>query len=823
MKLIPPIGPLDASILLIGEFPSQTEEHLREPFSGSSGGLLKQIWAEVGLIKDNLRIDNFLQFRPHKNTISSVPEGVLESATYQLHQRIAALKDPLVIVPTGNYPLFALTGKGKVKAAYRKKFGSFLSSTTKAEKAASIHSLRGSVYFYEDLNGRRIKVIPTIHPKDVLKMYKYKKRTIRDWKLVESESRRRFYPTPIRRHYVNDSTEVVERFASKVRTYRGDLKLSIDIETWGGRLNCVGFAYRGEESLTIDLTSNRDLWFPYVRRLCEEKVDKIFQGGWYDYYWLLRKGIKMVQYKWDTLAMHHCLDPTESHDLAFLASYFTTTPYWKDEAKEAEEIRKNVSSQGELLKYNGLDVCVTWEVQRRLEGLLEEAGLLSTYHSLYPTLYPGMLSMMTHGVRVDRPRQKEWSVRLEEECAQIVAQLNTRAGMNLLGKKDFSGDKLKAFFYARLRCPKQYAQMGRKGGKERGITLDEKALKKLIMRYPQKAEPWASMVLRHRGMKKKTYVLRKGPDSDHRVRCTYRPTTEQGRLASSKNPYRTGYNLQNIEREKGGIRTTFHPDFDEWIFIRIDMSQIEDRECKMYTGIDRMRELANRHPTVYDAHTENAKLIFQKDDISKDERYFGKKVVHGAQRLMTGVRVSEELLKENIIKSPRYCQKLIDTYLEKNYEIKDNYFPFVEEQLYGPGVFYNSWGRRFDLRGCRKDSEALRKACSFYLQSECADLMNQWGVRASYDLIRENGLRACLNMQVHDEVIISSPPEEAHFIVSHLFASLEQPREIRGGTLVVPAELIISRSWDGGVEFPKLPSSDELNEGINHLFKGEGV
>lgn len=37
-------------------------------------------------------------------------------------------------------------------------------------------------------------------------------------------------------------------------------------------------------------------------------------------------------------------------------------------------------------------------------------------------------------------------------------------------------------------------------------------------------------------------------DKDERIRCSYKFTTEAGRLASSKNPMGRGYNLQNIAR-----------------------------------------------------------------------------------------------------------------------------------------------------------------------------------------------------------------------------------------------------------------------------------
>ena len=66
-------------------------------------------------------------------------------------------------------------------------------------------------------------------------------------------------------------------------------------------------------------------------------------------------------------------------------------------------------------------------------------------------------------------------------------------------------------------------------------------------------------------------------DRDGRIRCQYKFTTISGRLASSKNPRGKGYNLQNPDRE---IRDTFLPDEGK-VFVKIDMSQIEDRKNVM--------------------------------------------------------------------------------------------------------------------------------------------------------------------------------------------------------------------------------------------------
>jgi DNA polymerase I-like protein with 3'-5' exonuclease and polymerase domains len=126
-------------------------------------------------------------------------------------------------------------------------------------------------------------------------------------------------------------------------------------------------------------------------------------------------------------------------------------------------------------------------------------------------------------------------------------------------------------------------------------------------------------------------------------------------------------------RELKSIRETFLPD-PGCIFVKADLSQVEDRMGKMYCGSKRMVELANLPPWEYDCHTDNASTIFGVDittlpkDEFKQKRYLGKKVVHASWRQMAGGKMSESVSKDTdgkVFIPPKKCQTLIDTYLEK--------------------------------------------------------------------------------------------------------------------------------------------------------------
>jgi uracil-DNA glycosylase family 4 len=823
LRTVPAIGPLSSRIVLIGEAPGETEELQGEPFCGSSGNLLKQLFYEVDptgqlLNRNTMRIMNLLDWRPPDNAIGKVSEDTLWKATIRLHEDIARLPDPIVLVPTGNYPLFALTGKGKVKAAFAKKMDVF---STRAEKGAGISDLRGSVYLYEDLNGRMIKVIPTIHPAGVLRQYNWFRRSIRDWHLILEESQRRHFPSTPRRHMYNESVELVERYCQLVSANPQN-PLSIDIETWGRKLNCVGFALSPWESMTIDLTRNKDLWLPYVKRLCECKCPKVLQNGWYDFYWLARDvNIWIKNYWYDTLCAHHCLNPLEDHDLGFLVSYYLRHPYYKGEGKEDIEGMKSVLSRDSLLEYNGLDCCLTLELFYVLQAELRREGMVEFYLRHYRDLFPSLLHMSLQGFPVDSKGMKLHAKELKVAADKIVGGLNALAGFNLQGKKGgLSNDKLKKFIYDKLGCKEQRGLKNRKGGKVWDVTLDKKALRKLIITQPHKIQPAGSMIMDFRSKMKKYEVVKGGWDEDSQVRCSYRPTTRQGRLASYENPMRTGFNLQNIEREKGGLRRFFKP-FPGHVLLRADFSQIESRLCMMYTEAKRMIDIANLHPCEYDEHTENARLLFKVDNPTKEQRQFVKPVAHGGQRMMTAKTLAEGFVDMGIIKPVKYFQECLDIYFQRNWEIPEYFFTMVRREIQSGGVLRNSWGRRFDVRKLRHDHDLEKECCSFFMQSEAAELTNQRGVIAMYNFCRDNRLNTSLLAQKHDEVIFSADPSELPLFLPALYQSMESPVWIKGNRLVVPIEVEVGLDWDSGKGWKRQPPPEEMMEYCFELLRKE--
>lgn len=615
---VPSWGSTSAKLVLIGEAPGRWEHERGEPFVGPSGQLLKQWWDAVGLTRDAFYITNVLDYQPR--VIDAVPRDEMEEAIRALHARLAALDDPWLIVPTGNYALYALTGKGKV--AWHQRDGRHL--------RPGIASWRGSILEYVDQRGRRIKVIPTVHPAATFRTPAYAKSCRADWARIASDVGFRDLRLPVREHAIRPTCDEVEQF---VHHALGAEQLAVDIETpvrittetsvprsetmcecghnrkrhteptesildglvgyyapcnvnkcdcgnFTGRagkpkhkriksepyLGCIGFSYDPSYSLTIPLT--RDYWtdpndfdrvWNAVKELCESDVEKVLQNGLFDAYWLATEGIRLHHYVWDTRAMHHMLDPLDAHDLAYLASLFTRQPYWKDEAKDPDEIAKYASNADALWTYNGIDCCVTLEIFQSLRTQLDVLGRLPFYERHYADLFDPLLATSLHGIRINEAKRAQRWQEMSAELRQLESEIAEIAGEPLHAKTGLSTAKLKKFLYETLRLPKQYAKNAKK---EKVVSTGEIAVRRLMQRFPRNTQlqEVGRRILRHREVKQlSTFVKDNIGGVDGRVRCLYSPYTDTGRLTSSETPRGEGRNLQNIDRT---LRDIFVADND---------------------------------------------------------------------------------------------------------------------------------------------------------------------------------------------------------------------------------------------------------------------
>jgi len=359
----------DAKLVLIGEAPGRREDELKQPFVGESGRALERWWEPHGLRRSDFYITNVYPYRPPSNKIEAIPKDQLAFWTQRLHERLARLADPFVIVPTGNVALRALFGD------YR-----------------SISDWRGSIIGYQDLNGRTIKVIPTFHPAATFRQPILTKFCIADWAKIAHDRTFRELAIPERTIVVEPSESEFGSFVLGLEASSPTIidgipvppVMSVDIETdrRTKELLCVGFSHRPNEALVLPLSpravGSRTLerMRHYATVLCASEANKVLQNGQFDWFHLERNGIPLRNYEYDLIEMMHCLDPNDGGDvgagadspsgdgikismksLAVLASLYTRQPFWKHQGRQDGQF-----DWVGLMRYNGIDCCVTREV-----------------------------------------------------------------------------------------------------------------------------------------------------------------------------------------------------------------------------------------------------------------------------------------------------------------------------------------------------------------------------------------------------------------------------------------------------------------------------
>lgn len=802
-------GKASAKIVLIGEAPGNMEDREGRPFIGPSGNKLYDWWdhEDCQLRRLDMYITNVVPYRPRDNKVSSVPAKQIKAFEAELRDRISSLDGPHVLVPTGNVALHALTNR------------------------RLITKNRGSILPFTDNNGRVIKVVPTIHPAFTLyeKKAKWDRICQMDWIRVAHEASFPELFTPVRKHIIYPTQETIKAWVAEMEVaYALDPEgtaLSIDIETPGGRINCVGFSFRADQAICIPVAGTSDPNWDWIKRLCAHPIAKVFQNGLFDNFYLRFAGVPVRNWYWDTLAMHHCLDSTLPHSLDFMASVDTREPYWKDEAKDPEEIAKYADNEEAFYTYNCKDAAVTHELWALYRQRLESRGLRDFYVSHYRRMFRPLLSIMCNGIRVDKAKRRSLFAEHRAEVQGIKEYLNREAGFDLYGPKgSIVPGRLQKFLYEKLGLPRQYNRKARTRTAAGGLptTTDGTAIRRLQLRVGKRhaATPILDAILRNRIHDKQSGFLKDEQiDADSKFRCSYRFTTETGRLSSAKNPWRTGGNLQNIDRR---IRHTFLPDEDGWVFLEADLSQAEDRVVKMLTGNEALIDLALKTPWEFDAHSFNASQIFSVEmaKVTKELRDVGKVARHAGNYGMGPETLSDNLLKAGYVRTLEECADLLRLVFKGDNQDILKWQMETRKTIIRDRVLVNSWGRQLDLSHFKMNDDLYRRGYAFIPQSEVADILNQWGLIPVHRFIRDQKLHSRLNAQVHDSVLISCPPAEVWPLMQVLRSSLERPRLYHGLPMTIWATFKIGNTWKGDHEWKKFPEQAEVEAKVQEVLSG---
>ncbi len=491
---------------------------------------------------------------------------------------------------------------------------------------------------------------------------------------------------------------------------------------------------------------------------------KAFQNTKFDRLVFHYQGIKLAGVVFDTMLASYLLAPQSKHNLTDLSQHYNipliAKKYEDLDIPEGKTIADLEIAQ--VAEYCGIDAYATYNLVDKLKTDLEQVPeIKKLLLEVEQPLEIVLSAMETVGIKIDTQYLKQFSQQIKADLDSIEKQAYSYVPdveLNLNSPKQLS-----ELLFDKLNLNKRKSRKTKTG-----YSTAQPVLEKL-----QGAHPIIDSILEYRTLHKlySTYVeaipklVRK---DTNRVHTEFNQTVvETGRLSSS-NP-----NLQNIPIRtefSRQIRQAFIPEAG-WLLVAADYSQIE---LRILAHLSQEPVLVDAYRNSLDVHSVTAKLLFEKDEITPEERRLGKiinfGVIYGmgAQRFSRESGFSSELGKEFINKYRQRYAKVFD-YLEgvKKEAVtqgfvqtilgRRRYFTFVSEtlqQLRGK----NPQSINLDqIDYSYQDAQQLRAAANATIQGSSADIIKIAMVKLHQVLEQ---YQARLLLQVHDELVFEMPPDE---------------------------------------------------------------
>ena len=542
---------------------------------------------------------------------------------------------------------------------------------------------------------------------------------------------------------------------------------------WGEETNSMAYIPIGHDSGdNLDL----ELVLKNLKQILESATyPKVLQNAKFDRLVFKNQGINLKGVVFDTMLASYVLNPDSSHNLTDLSSrYLSIVPQSYDDLVPKGQTIANISIPA-VAEYCGMDVWGTYRLYDLLKAELAAAPrLLALLQDIELPLEPILANMEDRGINIDAEYLKTLSLVLAEDLARIEEQTYALAGEKFnLG----SPKQLAQILFEKL-------QLDTKGIRQTksGYSTDVNTLEKL-----QGKHEVVDLILQHRTFSKlKSTYVDALPALIHpktgRVHTDFnQAVTSTGRLSSS-NP-----NLQNIPIRtefSRQIRRAFIP-APGWILAAADYSQIE---LRILAHLSQEPVLITAYNQNEDIHTVTAKLLFESDTVTSEQRRMGKIINFGVVYGMGAARFG----RETGIKASE-AKIFIDKFYDRYPGIFD-YLERVKREAIAIGYVETVCGRRryfrFEsgkLRGLKGsdpnsidldnlgnlgqlDSGYLRAAANAPIQGSSADIIKL--AMIEIDKLLEP-YQAKMLLQVHDELVLEIPQDEWDELQPKIKATME--------------------------------------------------
>lgn len=421
------------------------------------------------------------------------------------------------------------------------------------------------------------------------------------------------------------------------------------------------------------------------------------------------------------------------------------------------------------------DAACLFALRRKMEQALHDNALFDLYQTVEMPLMRVLYDMECIGFLTDESVLLALHASFSERTKELERRIYEQAGetFNILSTK-----QLGTILFEKLGLPTQKKT-------KTGYSTDADTLESLSGLHPI-----VSDVLQYRFLTKldSTFIegLLKQREADGRIRTRFMQcVTATGRI-SSVEP-----NLQNIPvrtAEGREIRKAFIPSPGN-VLVGADYSQIELRLLAHISGdADFIRAFNDGE----DIHARTAAEVFHVPlaSVTKEQRSAAKAVNFG---IVYGI--SDFGLAKNLNVSVRTASDYIKRYFERYPKVQQ----YMQESVAlgkERGYAITLFGRRRPLPELKSSNYNVRQfgervAMNMPIQGSAADVIKMAMIAVHRALI-EGGYRARLVLQIHDELIVDAPQDEAERVKALMDACMEHVADL---SVQLAADATIGRNW----------------------------
>ena len=429
----------------------------------------------------------------------------------------------------------------------------------------------------------------------------------------------------------------------------------------------------------------------------------------------------------------------------------------------------------EWLKVETASPAHLFRLYPRMDRAIADASLTSLLNEIELPLLTVLYGMERTGFMTDAAVLQTLHTRFSEDAKRLERQIYEAAGetFNILSTK-----QLGRILFEKLQLPS-----GKKT--KTGFSTDADTLEAIAPLHPI-----VNDVLQYRFLTKldSTFVegLLKQRDADGRIHTRFMQCVAATGRISSTDP-----NLQNIPvrtPEGREIRKAFVPS-DANVLVGADYSQIELRLLAHISGDEGFIAAFNGGE---DIHARTAAEVFHVplERVSKEQRSAAKAVNFG---IVYGI--SDFGLAKNLGVSVGVASGYIKRYFER-YPMVEAYLKESVQKAKEKGYAETLFGRRRPLPELNASNYNVRQfgervAMNMPIQGTAADVIKIAMVRVDRAL-KEGGFRARLVLQIHDELIVDAPKDEAQAVKELMETCMERVANFRVRLI---AEAKCGESW----------------------------